>query len=252
MIGKSTTYKEVLNIVHSLNIQVDNLCQFLPQDRVAEFAETQEAVGEKQLYEMQQKLIDLRNKQKSLQLMLKSDIDHLATLNARNEDLRRDVDRMKQKQKILNEVELLKAQEPLIKYSEANKQLEDLKKQVEEQKVIVRKVNAEYAPLQELLKEHENELKKIIAKNADETKRCNGYAQELKDLLVKIKAIKDGIDARKADIKAIEKRIPEKEQKVRSMTNRINELEETLKEPPSNDTSEIEANIVSQFTHTVE
>ncbi|ORE03859.1 hypothetical protein BCV72DRAFT_24942 [Rhizopus microsporus var. microsporus] len=199
---------------------------------------------------MQQKLIDLRKKQKALQHMLKSDIDHFATLNARNEDLRRDVDRMKQKQKILNEVELLKAQEPLIKYSEVNKQLEDLKRQVEEQKATVRKVNAEYAPLQELLKEHENELKKIIAKNADEAKDCNGYAQELKDLLVKIKTIKDGIDARKADIKAIEKRIPEKEQKVRSMTNRINELEETLKEPPSNDTSEIEANIVSQFTHT--
>ncbi|KAI8377087.1 P-loop containing nucleoside triphosphate hydrolase protein, partial [Choanephora cucurbitarum] len=36
---KTSSQKDVMAIIHGFNIQVDNLCQFLPQDRVAEFAE---------------------------------------------------------------------------------------------------------------------------------------------------------------------------------------------------------------------
>merc|ERR1719419_1262669 len=38
MNGKSVTQGEVLKLVHSLNIRVDNLCQFLPQDKVGQFS----------------------------------------------------------------------------------------------------------------------------------------------------------------------------------------------------------------------
>lgn len=37
--GESRSQKEVMNAISSMNIQVDNLCQFLPQDKVAEFAQ---------------------------------------------------------------------------------------------------------------------------------------------------------------------------------------------------------------------
>ena len=36
--GKETGIKRIQEVVRSLKIQVDNLCQFLPQDRVVEFA----------------------------------------------------------------------------------------------------------------------------------------------------------------------------------------------------------------------
>lgn len=39
IIGETKSQKEVMNAISSLNIQVDNLCQFLPQDKVAEFAQ---------------------------------------------------------------------------------------------------------------------------------------------------------------------------------------------------------------------
>ena len=74
--GKVETQREVLQTVRKFNIQVDNLCQFLPQDRVAEFAElspsqllerTQSATGETELHGMQQKLMAWREEEKSLQ-----------------------------------------------------------------------------------------------------------------------------------------------------------------------------------------
>ena len=36
--GQRANYKEVESTLKKLNIQIDNLCQFLPQDRVVEFA----------------------------------------------------------------------------------------------------------------------------------------------------------------------------------------------------------------------
>jgi hypothetical protein len=65
--------KDVTELVKSLNIQFDNLCQFLPQDKVVEFARldpyelliaTQKAIGDASLYDMHQELIAKRNKVK--------------------------------------------------------------------------------------------------------------------------------------------------------------------------------------------
>ncbi|KAI9271590.1 P-loop containing nucleoside triphosphate hydrolase protein, partial [Phascolomyces articulosus] len=63
--GRHAPQKDVLAIVNQLNIQVDNLCQFLPQDKVAEFAQltppallekTQEAAGATDLLKWHQNL----------------------------------------------------------------------------------------------------------------------------------------------------------------------------------------------------
>ena len=61
-----------------LNVQVSNLCQFLPQDRVGEFARmsppelltcTQQAVGSDQLLMMHKGLIQLKKEDRELDLV---------------------------------------------------------------------------------------------------------------------------------------------------------------------------------------
>ncbi|XP_039282102.1 structural maintenance of chromosomes protein 5 [Nilaparvata lugens] len=58
---KPASQKEIEDLMKSLQIQVDNLCQFLPQDRVHDFAKmnkqelldnTQKSVGSPKLYQM--------------------------------------------------------------------------------------------------------------------------------------------------------------------------------------------------------
>jgi chromosome segregation ATPase len=39
LLGENKSQKDVMNAISRMNIQVDNLCQFLPQDKVAEFAQ---------------------------------------------------------------------------------------------------------------------------------------------------------------------------------------------------------------------
>lgn len=62
----------MLQCTKKLNIQVDNLCQFLPQDRVCAFAqlsqpellqETEKAVGGEGMLEEHMKLIELKKAQ---------------------------------------------------------------------------------------------------------------------------------------------------------------------------------------------
>ncbi|ORX55048.1 P-loop containing nucleoside triphosphate hydrolase protein [Hesseltinella vesiculosa] len=73
--GSHATRKEITAVIRDLNIQVDNLCQFLPQDKVAEFAQltpsllltrTQSAVGERKMLEWHGTLIDLRKQENTL------------------------------------------------------------------------------------------------------------------------------------------------------------------------------------------
>jgi hypothetical protein len=59
---------------------------------------------------------------------------------------------MQLKQKIVDEIKLLKAQEPLVRYAAARKQLELLSDLVHQQKQAVQKFQADHAPLQDILK----------------------------------------------------------------------------------------------------
>ncbi|XP_076341041.1 structural maintenance of chromosomes protein 5-like [Tachypleus tridentatus] len=67
----SVSLKDVENLVTELNIQVGNLCQFLPQDRVADFVRmnkqemlenTEKAVGPPVMFEYHSQLKELENK----------------------------------------------------------------------------------------------------------------------------------------------------------------------------------------------
>jgi predicted enzyme involved in methoxymalonyl-ACP biosynthesis len=67
--------KNVQAVANSLNVQVNNLCQFMPQDRVQEFSkmnsaqrlwETERASTDESLYDDHMKLIDLRKAERNL------------------------------------------------------------------------------------------------------------------------------------------------------------------------------------------
>ena len=67
--GTKSTATQVQKVIAMLNIQLTNLCQFLPQDKVFEFSrldpvqllvETQKAVARDELVTLQKELISLR------------------------------------------------------------------------------------------------------------------------------------------------------------------------------------------------
>ncbi|KAH8039762.1 hypothetical protein HPB51_008694 [Rhipicephalus microplus] len=77
--GVTLPQKSVEHLVAKLNIQVSNLCQFLPQDRVADFVRmsrqellegTERAVGSSELFDLHQRLKELQQMRGTLEASL--------------------------------------------------------------------------------------------------------------------------------------------------------------------------------------
>jgi chromosome segregation ATPase len=134
--GDETNLKTVSNLMKKLGIQVDNLCQFLPQDRVAEFAalspiellhETQRAAAPPEMLAWHDELKTLRKEQKALQINHDSNEEILRTMEERQENLRSDVERLQERAAIQEKIKLMEKCVPFVEYREAGKKFNDAK-----------------------------------------------------------------------------------------------------------------------------
>ena len=126
--GKPQGKKAVVELCKSLSIQIDNLCQFLPQDKVVEFAamtpvellrSTQRAVASQEMIDMHDNLKDLRREQKTLQAKNATDQEQLENLESRQRLQEADVERMREREAIEKQIKMLETSRPLAVYRAA-------------------------------------------------------------------------------------------------------------------------------------
>ncbi|XP_065855891.1 structural maintenance of chromosomes protein 5-like [Euphorbia lathyris] len=146
--GKVVPKKEVAELIQRFNIQVNNLTQFLPQDRVCEFAkltpvqlleETEKAVGDPQLPIQHHALVEKSHEVKINEVAIERNGETLNQLKALNAELEKDVERVRQRDELLAKVESMKKKLPWLKYDmkkaeymEAKEQEKDAKKKLDE------------------------------------------------------------------------------------------------------------------------
>ncbi|CAG7927473.1 unnamed protein product [Penicillium olsonii] len=136
--GQTASKNEVLKLAQSFAIQVDNLCQFLPQDKVAEFAaltpvdllySTQRAAAGPEMLGWHDALKSLRSKQKKLEIDHGGDKDTLTNLENRQEMQRADVERMRERAEIEKRIKILKQCRPVVAFKEYWESLTALKEE---------------------------------------------------------------------------------------------------------------------------
>ncbi|KAG0322108.1 Structural maintenance of chromosomes protein 5, partial [Linnemannia gamsii] len=134
--GENKTQKEVAAKVQSFNIQVDNLCQFLPQDRVSEFAqmspqellkETQRAIGGEEMLNAHQKMVELWNEYKIAAASVKGDLDAIVSNERQNAIIEKDVIRFQQRAAVLRRVRFIDIWILYAKYGLAKEEYDRLK-----------------------------------------------------------------------------------------------------------------------------
>lgn len=90
---KPSTKQEIENVIKRFNIQVNNLCQFLPQDRVQDFAklnkqqlllQTQAAICRHDLLDKQQELIQIKESHRNIHGDIEKDEQQLRELQDAN------------------------------------------------------------------------------------------------------------------------------------------------------------------------
>ncbi|KAL0379865.1 UNVERIFIED_CONTAM: Structural maintenance of chromosomes protein 5 [Sesamum angustifolium] len=142
--GKAVGKKDINEVIQRFNIQVNNLTQFLPQDRVCEFAkltpvqlleETEKAVGDPQLPIQHQALITKSQELKKFQRAVESNKGSLDQLKALNAELERDVERVRQREDLLAKAESMRKKLPWLKYDVKKAEYIELKNQEKDAKM---------------------------------------------------------------------------------------------------------------------
>ncbi|XP_022091241.1 structural maintenance of chromosomes protein 5-like [Acanthaster planci] len=158
--GSRCHMRDVQDKVKSLNIQISNLCQFLPQDKVVEFANmsnvellenTEKAVGSPELFDQHCRLKNFRNEQKEMLLQHQEMSHHLEKLTEKNSRLEADVKRYQERQHHLEVIETLEKKKAWVEYDTKRKMYVDLKKRQEALKTELREAQAVNAPIQQKL-----------------------------------------------------------------------------------------------------
>lgn len=126
--GRPSSKKAVVELARSLSIQIDNLCQFLPQDKVVEFAamspvellrSTQRAVATQEMIDIHEELKDYGKKRREVLAKSQAEADTLANLEGRQRLQEADVERMREREQTVKRVEMLEASRPFAQYRQA-------------------------------------------------------------------------------------------------------------------------------------
>lgn len=143
--GKPVPHKRIQSATRKLRIQIDNLCQFLPQEKVAEFAglnpvellgKTLQAAASEEMIEQQLQLKEMFYTQKQMQRDLETEAEKLRSWQTRQQGLQADVERLREREQIKKTVAELQVDRVIADYTEkqkAHKQIKEQKKRAQEQ-----------------------------------------------------------------------------------------------------------------------
>lgn len=253
---KEVPHKRVQMLVRDyFNIQVDNLCQFLPQDRVAAFA----GLGEIQLLDEMlraaapDRVINwhqrLKERYRDLAELQKSAREHAERLENHQNTVRNmeaDVQRVREREEVQRQIELLRAALTATQYTEAVARHRAAKEEKARAAKRVRELEVANEPSLRAVKEREAYKDKVAAAVRHHKTVLGGTERTADRLLAAARNADDEVQRRDASISAQMETYKKKKAAVAEVRRKINQLEAQQKaEPPTYDASEWSMKIVS-------
>ncbi|OLL26458.1 Structural maintenance of chromosomes protein 5 [Neolecta irregularis DAH-3] len=252
-VDKSAPKKIIDAHMKRLNVQVDNLCQFLPQDRVCEFAqltpekllqETERAAGDSRMLTQHNNLIKLQTELSEISTEVGNSTQRLATLNDRQTELEVEVEKLRERKRLHAIIEELQLQIPLILYNKARSEHQHIKTAYEQSKKELKIAEKKHDPLikhAKAAKSRKDELQESKAKAAARYNRCK---QNLVTALNELKQIKPKYDSLRADIKNEKIQKVRRGENIKRMRNEISNLQrDTAEEPRFDDDQELRSEL---------
>ncbi|XP_076015393.1 structural maintenance of chromosomes protein 5 [Genypterus blacodes] len=221
--GRQCNQKAVEEEVRALHIQVGNLCQFLPQEKVGEFAKmskielleaTEKSVGPPEMYQYHCELKNFRNKERDLENTVKEKTGFLEKSKQRNERNKHDVNRYYEKKRHLDMIELLEKKKPFVEYETARKELEGVKKERDEAKKQLSALKQAQAPMLRKIQHIDDKLQPI------ET-QIRAKTASIKDASLKCKQKQDQLDRKHKQIDDIKQTLRLKQTEEQDHQKRI-------------------------------
>ncbi|KAB8336982.1 hypothetical protein FH972_021286 [Carpinus fangiana] len=217
--GEQSNNKRVLECSRGFNIQVDNLCHFLPQDRVVEFSRlepverltsTLQAAASPEVTEWHNELKSKRTDQRRIEKERSSLQDQLKNLEGRQEAQRQDVERLRERGEIRKRVDLLEQIRPLAEWHAAKTARNNFKDQCQTLTVDIKRLKRENRPALEEANNkeaHRAAIAKVMEKRLGFAARFEAQVKRKEDERKQKERAKEDLKNQKKIAKDSEKKI---------------------------------------------
>ncbi|KAJ3780522.1 hypothetical protein GGU10DRAFT_391209 [Lentinula aff. detonsa] len=238
--GKNATGKEVSQRMAELGVQVGNLCSFLPQDKVSEFAmmtpqqllkETQKAAGDTNLTRWHETLIGAGKESSLIKEKILSDHSQLTQMNARNAAIEREVDRYHERRKIEEMINVLKVYIPCATYRELLARYNELKEAQRKmhQKVLRLKIKNE--PAHTLLNTLKSDLKDKERRREARKKDTQKLFHDVQKLYDSNEQMENHADSLQSKLEQLDQTEKDRQKQIRDLEGKIERMEEEYNQP---------------------
>nr|XP_060618198.1 structural maintenance of chromosomes protein 5 [Anolis sagrei ordinatus] len=186
---KPSTLKAVEDHISALNIQVGNLCQFLPQDRVGEFAKlskidlleaTEKSVGPPEMYKFHCDLKRFKNRDRELDNAIKEKTHNLEKMKQKNARYEQDVERYYTHQRHQDKIAILEKKRHWAVYECVRKQYEEVKISRDHQKAELKALKEKLSPMKCQIEQAEKQCRMLDNQISEKTAAIRAASEKCK------------------------------------------------------------------------
>lgn len=242
--GKSTGAEEVKQLIHSLNIQLDNMTQFLPQEKVASFAmmgpvdllkATEEAVLPPESVEYHNKLTDLKKNYLTKQSSVEETRRHLETLKRKNETLEKLVQQFREREEHLKRIDLLNVKKPFVLFQDKQAECNETKKlQIIAERELAQ-VEADLAPLERKIAAMEQDKLTVHREYSAVVQRIKATRETLSATVKRMEKSREQLEEKQSKIEELETKVRDREQRKKRAENDLNRYRDELEKRESDE-----------------
>ena len=246
--GRDSTQKEVLAFVKKLNVQVENLCQFLPQDRVASFAamdnmqlltETQMAIND-ELAEQHKELIALKKEEVESRTTFDTQARVLDELKKANDALKRDVMRFQERQRLLEKLEQLESKRPWVAFEASRLAAIALQEAYKQAEASLKEAEQAIAPLEAAAQEKAAAVEAGAGEEKELTTKARTYTTQRQQIIEKLKTLSEKTTAMEMKLTALDNSEERRLAKVQGLTRAIAEMKTKIEKAEEAETERLE------------
>ncbi|WFD43035.1 Structural maintenance of chromosomes protein 5 [Malassezia psittaci] len=253
--GRMASAREVHEAISQFHIEVGNLCTFLPQDRVADFAsmtparllqETQHAAGDARLSEWHADLIIHGQQLSTIKTRIERDEQERDHLEERNQVLERDVRRYEQRVELEKQVAILNARIPYAQYREAKLRYDRARADRSLAKQTVREVETAMEPINNQKERIEQNAQKLDLRTTEQRKEAESVHVTMKRILHDREQGELEMAGLHEQEKLLEQAESNRQNLITELKSKISELEkQTEQAPPPSTTSQLDGELRS-------
>ncbi|XP_077588924.1 structural maintenance of chromosomes protein 5 [Stigmatopora nigra] len=203
--GRTCNQKTVEEEIKALHIQINNLCQFLPQEKVGQFSKmskielleaTEKSVGPPEMFEYHCDLKNVRIKETLMENAIKEKTTYLEKTKQLYETDKIDENRYYQKEKHLSTIQLLEKKKAWVEYETTRKELEGVQNERDKVKKQLATLKQTQAPMVKKLQSIATQLKSSDTKT-------NAKSAAIREASLKHKQIQDQLDRNNQEVEDI-------------------------------------------------